>query len=54
MPSLTEKETKRLADFSNKVYDFLYAELDLSEKSADEIARRVISLIQRMAENKES
>jgi hypothetical protein len=52
MPTLTNVEIEYLRKFSNKLFDFLFQDLNLSEKRADEIAEEVIALIQKKAENK--
>jgi len=52
MPKLTDSEEKLLRKFSNKIYDFLYQDLNLSEKRADEICWAVVSLIMKEAENR--
>lgn len=52
MPILTNSELALLSRFSNKIYDFIYQNLNLSEVRADEITREVILLIVKRAENK--
>lgn len=52
MPQLTDIELKHLDRLSNRIYDVLFQELDLSEGNADRITNAVMSLIKDMAAGK--
>lgn len=52
MPQITKTEEEAIRKFSNKLFDFLFQDLNLSEDRADKIAIEIIALIQKRVEGK--